>query len=301
MCVDLLKSGLAAPSDTSLCLRLLDTLRSVLYEAAPLSLRNNPHTNEWAISVVEFLISVAGSKESSITDTAQAESMRKRAVMMLLNIILQTGSLRTALLTIRLLGLHSPSAHSLSSDASSMYLTPAEYHEYFSSFSSLCPVLDFQSTLNPRSNFALSEWDYRFPNAYDNLVTEVVANARKSAAKKEPKRQFARRGRGRGGRVRTKSKKLKGHVEDSDDEEGPATAYDVSIACDGAFLYICTGDYGLAKVGTGYGHTRRGYTYIHLPDFSSKDEPGHVAFVAPWLYYRSSSSPSTLLKLSPQT
>ena len=307
MCVEMLRSSMSVSADSAICLRILDTLSLVLSGPAPLSLRNNPETAEWAGSVVAFLISVA-SAPATATDPKQIAAMQKRAVMLLLHLILQMGSLLTALQTVKLLGLTPPS---LNGEYISPVLSSSEYHAYFKQFVSLQPSIGLNACLNRTNNFFLGEWDYKFPN--DGGAAALAAEARAAVAKPKAagrgghgRGEYGRARRGRTGRHhgrrggRGGGRRQMDNGADEEEEEGQAAAYEVAIATSGSFLFLHSIHYGLVKIGTGYAHTRRGHTYAHAPEFG-RDDVGAIAYVAPFLYYRSERTGSNLLKLSAET
>lgn len=146
-------SSMKVSAESAICVRILDTLASVLASPSPLSLRHNAETAEWAGSVVAFLISVASAPSSS-TDPTQVAAMQKRAVMLLLHLILQRGSLLTALQTVKLLGLMPPSP---SGEYKSPYLSEAEYRSFFANFVALQPSIGLNTCLD-KSNSFFRQW-----------------------------------------------------------------------------------------------------------------------------------------------
>jgi hypothetical protein len=297
MCVELLRSSIAVSADSAICLRILDTLSLVLAAPTPLSLRYALETAEWATSVVGFLISVASASASS-SDSKGVSAMQKRAVMLLLHLILQMGSLLTALRTVKLLGLNAPG-----SSNAAQFLTPSEYREYFRSFVSLEPRIGINACINKTNTLFLAEWKYKFPN--DNgQAALVVGDDKKKGSKNSRHNRFFGRGRGRGRRAPRRQmlkKRRAGGDDDEDGEDGQLAAFDVAMASSGDYVFLHSSDYGLAKVGTGARNTRRGHTYAHLPEFGKDEQGSALAYVVPFLYYRASSSGAAILKLSADT
>jgi len=299
MCVELLRSSMpSGPNvslDSSICVRILSTLSLVLATPTPLSLRNNPETSEWASSVVAFLISVAQAGKAE--KAGEVSDMQKRAVMLLLHLVLQMGSLLTALRTVKLLGFHPPSADG-SAGTSNSFLSASEYASFFSRFESLRPSLGVNASLNRTSAYFLGEFSFRFPNDAGQALLGPAA-AKKGAQKRATGRIFRGRGRGRRGRAHGRGRMINADDEAGSDDQ--KTAFDVSLACSGAFFFVHSSSYGLARIGSGLNSTRRGHVYVQNVELGRDDMGGALAYVAPWLYYRSARTGSTVLRLSPDT
>jgi len=306
MCIDLLASR-DVTADSGMCMRLLSTLRQVLSTPSPLSLRTQPETTTWARNVAKFLLTVAANPD---TKSEKAKQAQRQAIMMLLKLVIQTGSLLTALQTVQLLGLkQEESASSLP------LLTAAESASLFSTFSELEPSLDVLSRLSveDRDAYHLAGWEWTFPNASSSLLGLGVrgrkADSDPAIKSKRSMGRGGRRGRGRhrapppfSGRGRAPRRKKAGHHgKDDDDDDDDKTAYSVTIATDGTFLFVHSSDYGLARVGSGYHGSRRGYTYAHIADFGHGDASNRLAFLTPFLYYRSERTGTTLIKIDPKT
>jgi hypothetical protein len=235
--------------------------------------------------------------------TEQASHMKKRAVLLLLHLILQMGSMLTALKTVKLLGLNPASTSSL--------LTPKEYHEYFKLFVGLKPSIGLNPCLHTKRTYALTAWSFQWPNfSYTQSLQSGSSSANGQDGRKSGKhaqRNLFRgfRGRGRGGFIplgHRRGKKQRGQdASGAGGEEGQAQAVNVSIATDGVFLYLHSSDYGLAKIGSGYANTRRGHVYTHATEFGKDHTSNHLAYVGGFLYYRSERTGANVIKLHPES
>jgi N-acetylneuraminic acid mutarotase len=225
-------------------------------DPAPLSLRRHPEADMWADAVVNWLVAVVSSSSKS----KASEAVQKKSVTLLMRLIVQRASLLTALKTAQLLS--SIPQGTIRDDL----------RKLFDQLGKLNPVVDLNACLSDQSPEFLGNWRFTYPNHQakeeDADLEEAEAEKKKAEANLMHRRRY--------GMVR------------GDEEAKAASKAPVSpsaLTCDGSYLYVHS-ENGLAKVGTGYGDTRRGHVYAFKADWH-KGETGGLAYVNGRLYYRS--------------
>ncbi len=130
-------------------------------------------------------------------------------------------------------------------------LSVSDFAAFFDQFSALNPSLALNAGLSEEEEEYLGKWGFKYPNhTEDDLNEKEEADALAAV-------QAMRGGRGRG-----RGYGRRGGPVDVSTVPTQVQLPPSAIATDGNYLFLHTKN-GLAKVGSGYGGTRRGHVYAH--------------------------------------